>query len=67
LSRFWLRLLDQTVNGFREIAAELGYTDDAEYEEDLVEIHPHHLTRSNLIPAEQLVDTGDLDVMVLIE
>ena len=55
------------MNGFLEIAAELGYTDDAEYEEDLVEIHPHHLTRSNLIPAEQLVDTGDLDVMVLIE
>jgi hypothetical protein len=66
LSTFWLRLLDQTVEGFLEIASEEGHLHDAEYEHDLAQIHPHHLGSSNLI-LSALFDTGCLDVMVIIE
>ena len=66
LSTFWLRLLDQTVEGFLEIASEQGHLHEAEYEDDLAQIHPHHLGSSNLI-LSALAGTGTMDVMVIIE
>jgi hypothetical protein len=63
LSTFWLRLLDQTVEGFLELAADVP---DSEYSEDFATLHTNHLRNSNLILAE-LVDTGGLDVAVLRE
>ena len=65
LSAFWLRLLDQTVQGILEIAREQGHVYEAEYEDDFAQILPNHFGRSNLILSD--VDTGGIDVMVIIE